>query len=271
MFYAGLVGRLTRRPVIWHLRVWRPDSALDWLLARLATRTIAISAAVRGRLGRWPEAYRRCVVVPNGLDLSAFVPARDRATVRRSLGLSPGDRVVGVVGRLAPFKGHEFLLQAFARLRAEDARIRLLVVGDGPRRAALERQAIELGIADAVQFTGHREDVADLLPTMEVFVLPSVAEDFGRVLLEAMALERPVVATEAGGVPEIIERQVCGLLVPPADPQALADAVRTLLADPALGRAMGRAGRQRVESAFSLQRHAELVQAVYQDVHAERG
>lgn len=271
MLYAGLAGRLLGRPVIWHLRVWRPDSKLDWLLARLATRTIAISEAVRGRLRRWPRAHDRCSVVPNGINLEGFVPSMDPGRVRGSLGLRPGDRVIGTVGRLVPFKGQGDLLQAFARLHRNDPGIRLLVVGDGPERDALERQARELGIAGEAHFTGHREDVADLLAVMEVFVLPSVAEDFGRVLLEAMAMQRPVVATAAGGVPEVVEENVTGLLVRPADPAAMADAISVLLGDPVRARAMGRAGRQRVEKHFTLRRHAELVEAVYAAVLRDGG
>lgn len=266
MVYAGLAGRLEGRPVIWHLRIIEPDPALDWLLARLATRVIATSEAVRARLARWPWAHRRCAVVPNGLDLQAFVPLKDPEAVREALGLGPAVRVIGTVGRLVTFKGHRYLLEAFARLRERHPDLYLLAVGDGPERPALERQARELGVAAAVRFTGHREDVADLLTALEVFVLPSLAEHFGRVLLEAMAMERPVVATAAGGVPEVVEANVTGLLVPPGEPTALADAMATLLADPGRARAMGQAGRRRVEEHFSLRRHAEAVEAVFDEL-----
>lgn len=269
MVYAGLVGRLARRPVIWHLRVWRPDPKLDWVLARLATWTIAISEAVRSRLRPWPAAYDRCAVVPNGIDLESFIPFKDPTTVRESLGVPPTARLIGTVGRLVRFKGHRDLLEAFARLRGSHPEIRLLIVGDGPERDTITRGAQELGIAGNVHFAGHREDVADLLSTMEVFILPSLAEDFGRVVIEAMAMDRPVVATAAGGVPEIVLESVTGLLVPPADPAAMAQAVSTLLADPSRAQAMGRAGRQRVEKHYNLQRHAELVEAVYDEVLQE--
>ncbi len=270
MLYAGLAGLLTRRPVIWHLRVWRPDPKLDWLLVKLATRSIAISDAVRARLSPWPAAQRRCVVVHNGLDLDVFVPSQDPESVRRSIGIPSGVRAIGTVGRLVPFKGHEYLLEAFTRIRYDYPGIHLLVVGDGPRRAALEQQAQALAIAEVVHFTGHREDVPDILSILDVFILPSIAEDFGRVLIEAMAMERPVVASNGGGVPEIIQHGVCGLLVPPADPSGMADAVRTLLADPVRCSSMGRAGRQRVEKEFNLQRHAELVEKVYAEVEESR-
>ncbi len=266
MLYAGLAGALVGRPVVWHLRVWREDAMLDWLLARLATRTIATSQAVRARLRRWPAAHRRCVVIPNGIDLETFLPAHPREAVRAALGLSLGDRVIGTVGRLVPLKGHEYLLDAFARLRQQWPSLHLVIVGDGPERGVLSQQGERLGIAGAVTFTGHREDVADLLTPMEVFVLPSEAEDFGRVLLEAMALERPIVATAGGGVPEIIEDNVTGLLVPPADPAGLAAGIAALLADPPRARLLGRAGRQRVEKAYTLRRHAEQVEAVYSEI-----
>jgi glycosyltransferase involved in cell wall biosynthesis len=270
MFYAGLAGRRAARPVIWHLRILEPDPKLDWFLARLATRTIANSAAVRERLRRWPLAYERCSVVPNGLDLESFVPSRSPERIRQSLGLASTDRVVGTVGRLVPFKGHRYLLEAFAILRLTCRELRLFIVGDGPEREALERQARALKVAQDVHFSGHRADVADLLSVMEVFVLPSLAEHFGRVLVEAMAMERPVVATAAGGVPEVVEEKATALLVPPGDAGALAGAIQTLLNDPVRARAMGRAGRRRVEEHYTLRRHAEQIEAVYREVLGER-
>lgn len=269
MLYAGLAGRLAGRPVIWHLRIAEPDPLLDWMLSRLASRIIATSDAVRARVRRWPEAYARSSVVPNGIDLEAFVPAKDPASVRDALGLGPGARVVGSVGRLVRFKGHRYLLSAFARLRERYPESGLVIVGDGPERSRLEADARALGIAGDVRFTGHREDVADLLAIMDVFVLPSLGEHFGRVLLEAMALERPVVATAAGGVPEIVEDRVTGLLVAPADAGALAEAVAALLADPVRARDLGRAGRRRVAERYPLARHAAEVEAVYEEVLRE--
>lgn len=266
MFYAGVAGLLTGRPVVWHLRVLDHDPTLDWLLARLATRTITNSKAVRGRLRRWPRAHDRSVVVPNGIDLDTFVPLKKLDTVRNELGLHPGKRVIGTVGRLVPFKGHRYLLDAFVLILQNNTGIRLLIVGDGPEREALERRAQALGIASAVTFLGHREDVADLLSVMDIFVLPSVEEGFGRVVLEAMALKLPVVATAAGGVVEVVEDKVTGLLVRSEDPRALASAIETFLEDPACARAMGFAGRRRVEQYYTLRRHAQLVEAVYDEV-----
>lgn len=263
MFYAGLAGRLSGRAVIWHLRISDQDPQLDWLLARMATRIIAISEAVKARLNRWPRAYGCCNVVPNGLDLTTFVTAKEPAVVRGSLGIGPEERVIGTVGRLVPFKGHRYLLQAFAGVRLRHPSARLLVVGDGPERDSLEQQLHEMGLDGTVQFTGHRCDVPDLLAVMEIFVLPSLGEHFGRVLLEAMALEKPVVGTQAGGVLEVVEDGVTGVLVPPANPEALAEGIIRLLDDPTQARAMGRAGRRRVETYFNLRRHAELVEAVY--------
>lgn len=266
MFYAGLAGRLGGRPVIWHLRLMDQDPNLDWLLARLATRTIAISEAVRGRLSRWPKAHARCTVVPNGIDLATFAPSTHRGAVRQALDLCPTDRVIGTVGRLVAFKGQRYLLEAFSQLRQSYPCVRLLMVGDGPERTSLERHAARLGVGEAVRFTGHREDVADLLAAMEIFVLPSLGEHFGRVLLEAMALKLPVVATAAGGVPEVVVDNLTGLLVPPADAAALANAIATLLADPARGRVMGSAGRERVEVHYNHRLHAQRVEAVYAEV-----
>ena len=266
MLYAGLVGRAAGLPVIWHVRVLDPDLPLDWILARLATRIIAISAAVRGRFARTRWADEKCVVVPNGLDVAGFVPGKPAKTVRAELGIPEGALVVGSVGRLVPFKGYRYLLDACARMRRQAPNVVGLVVGDGPERLDLERQARALGIERHVRFTGHREDIADLLQIMDVFVLPSVAEHFGRVLLEAMALAKPVVATAAGGVPEIVVDGRTGVLVPAAEAAPLADAVLELLADPERLERLGLAGRDRLLEHFTAAQHAAGIEQVYRDV-----
>jgi glycosyltransferase involved in cell wall biosynthesis len=139
-------------------------------------------------------------------------------------------------------------------------------VGDGELRPALEAQALRLGLGAQVHFTGWRDDVPALVALGDLFVLPSLNEPFGRVLIEAMATGKAVVATAAGGVPEIVVHGETGLLVPPGDPGALAAAVRELLDDAPRGARLGAAGRRRAETVFSLAGHVAAVERVYGEV-----
>jgi len=141
-----------------------------------------------------------------------------------------------------------------------------ILVGDGELRGELEAQAQRLGLVSHVHFTGWRDDVAEMLALADVFVLPSESEGFGRVLVEAMAMGRPVVATNVGGIPDIVLDGETGLLVEPANAAALADAVRALVDEPARAARLGAAGRVRAESTFSLGAHVDAVERVYEEV-----
>ncbi|MBI3030239.1 MAG: glycosyltransferase family 4 protein [Candidatus Rokubacteria bacterium] len=258
---AGLVGRWRRVPVIWHVRVKEPEGWKDRLLARLATRIVVNSGAVAMRFTG--SARAKVTLIHNGIDLRRFTPGPPSEELRRGLGLPAGVPVVGSVGRFVAYKGYAYLLEAARLVRQKIPEARWILVGDGELRGELEAQCRRLGLDGAVTFAGWRERVGDYLALFDLFVLPSLGEHFGRVLLEAMAMGKAVVATDAGGVPEIVRHGETGLLVPPADPEAMAAAVVSLLQDRALASRLGAAGRRRVESEFSLGRHVEAVEAVY--------
>lgn len=260
MVYAGLAGRLAKIPVIWHVRVADRDRVLDRVLFRLASRVVVTSTAV-GRRFAWAtrDAVRR---IPNGVDVARFAPRPARADLRCALGVPDGAPVVVSVGRFVAYKGYEYLLDAAASVDGAH----WLLAGDGALRAALEARAQALGIAARVHFLGWRDDVGDLLALADVVVMPSLGEHFGRLLIEAMAMARPVVATDAGGVPEIVVPGSTGLLVPPGRADALADAVRSLLAAPGRAAALGQAGRLRAEREFSLTRHVHDIEALYAEL-----
>lgn len=187
-------------------------------------------------------APARLQVIPN--TVVPVTPTGDRAALRQMLDLADDEPVALVVARLERRKGHAVLLRGLAAVAGRDWA--LLVAGDGPERARLERQAAELGIADRVRFLGHRRDVADLLAVADVVVLPSIGqEDFPIVTLEAMAAGRAVVATRVAGSEEQVVDGETGRLVPPGDERALASAVMEVLADTDGRAAMGAAGRRR--------------------------
>ncbi len=200
------------------------------------------------------EAYRagpsKVVTVRGAVDLSMFDGPFDRAAVRRSIGVSPDERVVAVVGRLCAGKGLETALRA-ARLVVDrvDA-FRLVIVGDGDLRPRLSALAADMGIDDAVVMVGSRDDVPDILRAVDLLAVASESETSGLVAMEAAAAGTPVVATRVGGLPETVDDGVTGLLVPPGDESAMAEAVISLLSDGDLTSRMAVAGRSRAEREF---------------------
>lgn len=242
--------------------------------ARLSAM-IAVSAAVRRAfLAAGVMDPARVVTVPNGVDTARVVPERNG--LRRRAGLGDDALVIGYVGRLSPEKGVPTLLEAARRLRpAVGGGASVFVLGDDPRPggaygAGLRRLAGELGLDGRVHFFGWVEDAEAAAADFDVQVVCSRAEPFGLATLEGMARGRAVVATAAGGSPEIIRDGVDGLLVPPDDPEALARSLDRLLGDPALRRRLGEAARRRVAVDFSLAAMLDRVEAVYERVLAER-
>jgi glycosyltransferase involved in cell wall biosynthesis len=261
MIYGGLAAAIAHCPAVWHVRVADSDGLLDRALYQLSAKVIVNSDAVGHRFS-WghPDRLHR---IHNGVDTARFAEQSPSSTQRVALGLRADARVVVSVGRFVSYKGYEDLLHAAAIVHRQDEAVHWLLVGDGELRSDLERQAEELGIHEVVHFTGWLDDVREMLALAEVFVLPSHGEHFGRVLIEAMAMGRAVVATDAGGVPEIVRHGETGCLVPPGQPGRLAEAVQQLLANNELCRRFGLAGRRVVEDRFSLQGHADQIQSLY--------
>ncbi|MFO7323870.1 MAG: glycosyltransferase [Chloroflexota bacterium] len=200
-------------------------------------------------------------------------PARrqaDRIAVRSELRLSPDAPVIGMVGRLIEQKGIEYGLRAFAAVAPDYPDARLLISGEGPLRNKLEALAASLGVKDRVQFLGWREDVLRIFAALDIFLMPSLWEGFGLVLLEAMSQRLPIVASCVSAIPEVVQHGVTGLLVPPRDTGALAGALRVLLADPPLRQHMGLLGEDRLEEQFSAERMVDETLALYQSLPARR-
>lgn len=236
--------------------------AMDRLTLPLTTRVLCVAAALaRGYPGR-------SVIVGNGIDLDDFDPLRAgpaAAALRQTLAPGGGS-LVGFVGRLTPQKDPLAFVALIAAVRRERPDVHGVIVGDGPLRAEVERAVAARGLGAWCRVLGARDDVAALLAALDVFVLTSLSEGFPFVVLEAMALERPVVATAVNGVPEIVEPGVTGVLVERADGEALARAVLDTLADAERARAMGRAGRRRVQTCFTASRMIAETEAFYRDL-----
>lgn len=238
-------------------------------LRRLMSPAISRFVPVSADLARWlAEDIRipasRIELICNGIDTARFAPG-DSPEIP---GLPPRDgqtHVIGTIGRLDPVKGYDGLLTALARLLdlKGDLPVHLIIVGEGPERDRLAARVQELGLEDRVTLTGQRDDVEALLKYFDVYVCSSIAEGIALTVLEAMATGLPVIATAVGGNPELVIDGETGRLVEAAQPDALADALARLLADPGCAQAMGQAARLRVEEGFSVTTMVAGYRALY--------
>ena len=288
---AGTLGRLAAliaggpRPVLVHTyhghvlsgyfgpvlnAVYR---TIERLLGRATDCLIGVGQATVDELVALRVAPReRFRVVRLGLQLERFfgVTEDDGAAFRRSLGLEDGEVLATFLGRLVPIKRVDVLLDAFARVRGEGVPIRLAVVGDGPLREALVAQAERLGVADHVSFLGYRRDLEAIAAATDIATLSSDNEGTPVFLIESGAAARPAVATDVGAVREVVTEEG-GLVVPPRDPAAFADALAALAADPARRRAMGERARAHVRGRYAGERLVADIDALYGELLERRG
>jgi glycosyltransferase involved in cell wall biosynthesis len=194
----------------------------------------------------------------------------DREAARNELELSGDAPVVTFMGRLSVQKGVDHFLAAAGNVLQTGQDVAFVVAGDGPQRAILEAQSADLGLDQNVRFLGYRSDSASVLRASDIVVLPSRAEGLPVVLLEALAVGCPVIATRVGGIPDLVRHGHTGLLIQPNAPQQLSAAMQRLLSDPGLAARLGNAGRAHVVSAYAPERAARRMASVYRTVLAER-
>jgi len=254
-FYGFLAAKIARVPSIVHSEHGRSfdDRKLRFVFQRwmsvFTDRIFAVTDQLRSDLVAHVGLRREDVeVLYNGVDLGKFVQ-EPRNDIRRELGLLDTDFVIGSVGRLVSVKNYSLLLHAMQAIKNDC--VRLLLVGDGPERIRLSRQAENLGIAHQVQFLGHRDDVARCLAAMDVFVLPSISEGMSNTLLEAMGAGIPVVASNVGGNPEILRNGREGLLFASNSIEALKSAIDELMSRPEYRNELAVAARRRVQGEFT--------------------
>ena len=263
--WVALAAWRGRVPLVCHVR-FPPDKAeIAWAFRRLPKPAALIfnSYALRNQCGA--DFEQACpgaeqFVIHNAVDLKQFQPRPKRSQKKR----------VGILANLTPVKGHHDFLRMARRLLDQGVDAEYWIIGEDIQDSGYgvesKRLCRELGLADSVQFLGYRTDVANLLNELDVLVCASHVEPFGRCLIEAMACVKPVVATRVGGIPEVVDDEITGILVPPGSPQKLADAASRLLNDRELSARMGNAGRRRVERCFTPDAHADAVLDVYQSV-----
>jgi glycosyltransferase involved in cell wall biosynthesis len=258
-FHGLPAGRLARVPLLVStkhgfnpFRDRRPFAAADRAVARLADVHVAISAGLAHYLAA-REGFEEAEfeIVHSGLEAGPDPPA------------PPGEPRLALVGRLIPIKGHEVLLEALVGVRAELPDVTLELAGEGPLEPGLRATVARLGLGETVAFLGRVAPPAPVYERAEIVVVPSFGEGFGMVALEAMERGRAVIASDAGGLPEIVEAGETGLIVPPGDASALAAAIVELASDPARAAALGAAGRARALAEFSQERCTARIEALY--------
>ncbi len=269
-FLAGLSGFQPSIVSVWGTDVLEAPTLTPlhrWITRHALARAGAITATglrlAEATLPYTPEK-KPVLVIPYGVDLDQFAPALREPR-------ADGRVTIGAVSRLSPEKGFEYLLRAVATLRDSGVVLDVVLAGDGPSRAALERLTDELGLRERVEFLGEmaHDAVPAVLQRLDIFAMPSTWEGFGVSALEASAMELPIVASNIHGIPDVVLDGETGILVPPADVRALADAIAQLAGDAALRRAMGAAGRAFVEREYRWQDNAALMERLYAQVTAQ--
>jgi len=260
------IGHCRDMVPLWERQALQSSAAADYL--------IAVSSAVKRRLAT-VIPYQKIVVIYNGVDTGKFAPTVKGAHLRQAWNVRGSEVLFGVVGQVIRWKGHLEFLYAAKMVADDGLPCKFVIVGDslfnsGEFKEELKTLVSTLGLSDRVVFTGFRDDMPAVMAALDVLVLPSWEEPFGRVVVEAMSSGRAVIATNAGGVPEVVIKNVTGLLVPPRDPWALYQAMATLARSEGLRRRFGALGRKRAVERFSIREHVAKMLYLYENAIGAR-
>ncbi|MFH1478207.1 MAG: glycosyltransferase family 4 protein [Candidatus Omnitrophota bacterium] len=268
---CGLVSaRINNIPFIYHARVLDPISFMEKVLASFCTKVVVISDAVAERFS-YIKNKEKIVKIYNGVDLEEFDPNIDYGLLRKELDIKPATAIVATAGELASHKGIHYFLKSMPEIIKECPDVKFLIVGETSAISKGYKEELRilvdsLKINEKVIFTGFRKDFARVLRDIDVFVLLSGRESFGRVLIEAMAMEKPTVAARIGGIKEVVEDNVTGILVLHSDIEAVSRAIVSLLKDTKRTKVMGQAGRNRVKALFDINENVKRTERLYKDL-----
>lgn len=273
LYHANLYGRLAARrtgiPAVASVHNtyakprWHRHLLNRWLARGTAFVTVGSEQVLEDvrRLDKIPE--HKLVLIPNAVDTGA-VSSLSKEEARSRLGFQPEDFVIGTVGRLEEQKGHKFLVEAAEHLVKECPRLRVLIVGEGRLRPALEEQIQTLKLQNVVSLPGQRSDLPDIFAALDLFVMPSLWEGLALAMLSAMTAGLPVVATDVGGVQKALDGGQAGTIVPPGDTAALVEGIQKAISQPEASLVKSRAGKERVKKLYSIESLVRQVAGLYE-------
>ncbi len=244
---------------------FKKDIINRFILHRLDKIGVVSNAKLKSLVKKYNLKPEKIVLIPNGIDIAKFTDLEQRNGLKQEIGISEGDKIIGMVGRLVRKKGHDVLLKSAKDILVDFPNAKFLIIGDGEERASLEKLVTDLGIGESVIFLGERKDIADLISLFDIAVLCSRDESLPVALLEYTAVSKPIVATNVGGNSEIIVDTKSGFLVPPDNPKALAIKIIELLKNEKKGRIMGRLARKIAEDKFSLEQMMGKMERFFMD------
>ncbi len=261
---AGIAGRISgKRPLIVRTRHLALPITSKVTYSLLPHRVAAVSEYVRHYLISEGVPSEKVIAVPTGVDSSTFDPGQATAVLRQEIGLEQDRPLIGTVAILRYRKGHHILLDAIPQILKKIPKAFFVFAGDGPQKENLLDKVRSLGIADSVAMLGLRKDIPNILKSIDLFVLPTLQEALGTSFLEAMAMEKPVIGTNVGGVAEVIEDGLNGYLVTPGDPSQLAETIMKALLDKEGTAKMGREGKKIVLQKYTVERMQQDMYALY--------
>jgi len=275
---GSVVSKFTGVPVVWHARNLLDKGMIDIdrLFLGLTGRLICNSNIIKSRFIKKGKSPSKIIAIYNGVDLGKFNVNIKGDEIRRQFNIDKGTPLIGIAGRLDPRKGQRYFIQAAKEVINIFPEVKFLIVGEAffsknrRYKAELKNLTKSLNLSETVIFTGFREDIPQVLSALDILVMASDAEPFGRVMIEAMAMAKPVVAADSGASPEIVLNGETGILVSPKDSKALAKGIIKLVGDKEKAIELGRAGRKRVEKFFSIGKNVSETEEVYLDLLKKR-
>jgi glycosyltransferase involved in cell wall biosynthesis len=267
-FYAGIAARIMGMPIIWHIRVSEHECFLDRILSLLSTRLILVAEALSSRF-KWLKNTQKMVVVYNGIDIEEFDTFPKSSSIREEFNIKKDTILLGFIGRIEKRKGPEYLISAMKDV----AHAKLILVGKGEEGylRRIKRLCEESGVLKRVINAGYRKDIPSILKEIDIIVFPTISgEGFSRVILEAMAAAKPVIATDDAGNKEAVINGITGYIVPAKDAMALGIKINELTAGKEKREQMGSSGRQRVKEMFTLERNIREIEMLYFEVLKDR-
>jgi len=274
--YAFIAARLNGLPIVCHTRNILSKRAFQRMFLGGADVLIANSKATASSYTQYVSKDQRVEIIYNAADCVQFYPEGE-CNLRSRFNINNNGFVIGLIGQITPNKGQDVFIRALAQVVRKHPNVRALVVGDTVIDDSkwflveLKQLVQELGISDKVIFTGFVKNITDLYRCLDIVVLPSRSEGFGRTIAEAMAMGKPVIASRVGGLPELISEGETGLLVPPGDSNSLADAIVKLVENRSLAKKLGFNGRRKVKEQFSVEKNVRKIERVYMSLLSNSG